>query len=1101
MTKAPFYPDVPASPELPKLEEAVLAAWKKENIFGKSIENRSKNNEFIFYDGPPFANGLPHYGHLLTSFAKDIVARYQTMKGKRTERRFGWDCHGLPAEMESEKELGISGRAAIEGFGIDKFNNHCRQSVMKYTGIWQDVITRAARWVDFQHDYKTMDKNYMESVIWAFSELYKKGLVYESHRVMPYSWAAETPLSNFETRMDGAYRDREDKAITVAFKLKDKPKNAPFGLSEYWVLAWTTTPWTLPSNLALGVSSKLDYVCIEIADKYNEDSDGIGVVLAKSALKNYAKELGIEEDEVKQLLEGAEAVSGKELLGLAYEPLFPYFRNTPNAFKVLDGTDFIEEGSGTGVVHLAPGFGEDDQRVCEKAGIPLICPVDEKGRFTGEITDLPNLSLKGLNVIADTRKSDKEPYKDEQLKKYGLANLRIITWLKDRHRLIRQDDFKHSYPHCWRTDTPLIYRALPSWYVEVTKFKDRMVRLNQNIHWIPEHIRDGQFGNWLEGARDWSISRNRFWGCPIPVWRTEKGKIKVFGSISELEDFFGKKVEDLHRPFIDTLTKTDSDGTWTRVSDVFDCWFESGSMPFAQVHYPFENKEWFHAHFPADFIVEYVGQTRGWFYTLMVLATALFDKEPFKNCICHGIILDAEGKKLSKRLRNYPDPNDMFNTYGADAMRLRMVKEPVMHGGNLLISKDGSDIRDVVRLSLQPIWNAYRFFTMYANADGIEAKFDTKSTQLLDRYILAKCRDSVERIDRALLTYLLPEACSAVDGFFEVLNNWYIRRSRDRFWSEEKTEDKQAAYNTLYTVLVTVLKAAAPLLPLLTDSIYTRLTGEASIHLTDFPDVHKFPEEKELVADMDRVRDICNAALALRNEQNIRVRQPLGSLTVVTLDTNVTHRWQKQYGKAIADIINEEVNVKYTNEGDKGLEGYATFKLQINFPILGKRLPEKMKQIIPASKQGQWKQLADGTIEICGEKLLPEEAKLSLEPKPEFAKNAKALSTNDALVVLDLKLTPELENEGLARDVVRLIQESRKNAKLNISDRIQLTVETSPKLKKALEDNKAYVEEQTLCALSFGQSNGKPHSAQGEIEGEKIALGFAVTTAKAAANA
>ncbi len=1109
--KTALYQEVSSSPDLPKIEQAVLAAWKSGETFKASVEGRSKNtepsargaaphasgstagasnNEFIFYDGPPFANGLPHYGHLLTSFVKDTVARYQTMKGRRTERRFGWDCHGLPAEMESEKELKISGRAAIEQFGIANFNNHCRESVMKYTGIWQDVITRAARWVDFENDYKTMDTDYMESVIWAFSELYKKGLVYESHRVMPYSWAAETPLSNFETRMDGAYKDREDKAITVAFRLKEKPKGAP-DAKNYYLLAWTTTPWTLPSNLGLAVSNKLLYSGYVDGENCYYLLESAGEKYFPESTKAQGGKANSPEERVELAAKyPRHPINGSELLGLSYEPLFPYFAKTENAFKILDGSDFIEEGSGTGVVHLAPGFGEDDQRVCEKAGIPVICPVDEKGCFTNEISDLPKLSLKGLNVLEANQKSADEPYTDSQLAKYGLANLRIITWLKENGRLIKQEDYKHSYPHCWRTDKPLIYKALPSWYVEVTKFKDRMVSLNQNINWIPEHIKNGQFGNWLEGARDWSISRNRFWGCPIPVWRGSKGGIKVFGSIAELETFFETKVTDLHRPFIDALTIEKDGEKWTRVSDVFDCWFESGSMPFAQVHYPFENKQWFETHFPADFIVEYVGQTRGWFYTLMVLATALFDKEPFKNCICHGIILDAEGKKLSKRLRNYPDPNDMFNVYGADAMRWRMLKEPVMHGGNLLISKDGSDIKEVVRLSLQPIWNAYRFFTMYANADGVKAEFDTSSTQLLDRYILAKCRDAVEKIDTAMGKYLLPEACTAVEDFFEALNNWYIRRSRDRFWSEEKNADKQAAYNTLYTVITTMMRASASLLPLLTEEIYTKLTGEKSIHLVDFPSVAKFPNEKELAADMDRVRDACNVALAIRNEKNIRVRQPLQSIKIVGFTLN----------PELSMLLLDEANVKhYEGVAPLFLASYTTFKLQINFPVLGKRLPEKMKQIIPASKKGEWKQNAAGRIEICGEELLPEEASLNLEPKPEFAKNAKALSTNDAVVVLDLNLTPELINEGFARDVVRMIQESRKNAKLNISDRIELTIETGEKLKSALEANKNYVEEQTLSSIRFGAASGQPHSASGEIEGEKITLGFRTQTGGAKA--
>ncbi|MBM3618459.1 MAG: isoleucine--tRNA ligase, partial [Alphaproteobacteria bacterium] len=661
------YPQVDPSPDFPAVERGILAYWKDNAVFQASVYNRAPTSEYVFYDGPPFANGLPHYGHLLTGYVKDLFARYHTTLGKRTERRFGWDCHGLPAEMGAEKELGVSGRANIEKFGIQKFNDHCRTSVMKYTGEWEEYVTRQARWVDFENDYKTMDTPYMESVMWAFAELHKKGLVYESHRVMPYSWAMETPVSNFETRMDNSYREREDKAITVAFKLNARPAGAPEA-NEYFILAWTTTPWTLPSNLALAASANLPYAAVV--------KDGRCYLLAEFALKTYETTIGADAEAVAQ-------VKGKDLIGLTYEPLFPYFASHPNSFRVLDGSDFVEEGSGTGIVHMAPGFGEDDQRVCAANGIEIVCPVDSSGRYTAEIFEHDGLALAGLNVVADTRldEGDKAQHiYEKDVAKYGLANMRITRWLKAHGRLIKDEPYVHNYPHCWRTDTPLIYRALPSWYVEVSKFAPRMVELNEQINWVPDHIKHGRFGKWLEGARDWSISRNRYWGSPIPVWKNDKdGEIKVFGSIAELEGFFGIPVKDLHRPFIDELVKEEDGKTWRRVTDVFDCWFESGSMPYAQVHYPFENKDWFETHFPADFIVEYEAQTRGWFYTLMVLSTALFDKPPFKNCICHGVVMSNEkdefGRfhKLSKRLKNYPDPKEVFEQYGADALRWFMM--------------------------------------------------------------------------------------------------------------------------------------------------------------------------------------------------------------------------------------------------------------------------------------------------------------------------------------------------------------------------------------------------------------------------------------------
>lgn len=1135
-----FYPSVDANPDFPAIEQNVLARWKEHGTFSQTVENRpakidGANNEYIFYDGPPFANGLPHYGHLLTGYVKDLFARYHTMKGSRVERRFGWDCHGLPAEMGAEKELGVSGRANIEKFGIQKFNDYCRTSVMKYTGEWEDYVTRQARWVDFANDYKTMDTPYMESVMWAFSELYKKGLVYESHRVMPYSWAMETPVSNFETRMDNSYREREDKAITVAFKLKSAPDKLteeldivfhpdnksgeklhsgnPF--ANYFVLAWTTTPWTLPSNLALAASEKVKYKAFfKNGDVYLAAHDFVDS--NQDELKKAGFETVFPKCERFGDISNADGsviyLNGADLIGLEYEPLFPYFKDHHNSFRILDGSDFIEEGSGTGVVHMAPGFGEDDQRVCAKNDIELVVPVDERGCYTDAIFEHDGLALAGLNVVADTRKNADEPYTDKQLAQYGLANLRIITHLKGTGQLIKQENYLHNYPHCWRTDTPLIFRALPSWYVEVSKFAPRMVELNEQINWVPDHIKHGRFGKWLEGARDWSISRNRYWGSPIPVWKNDKDdEVKVFGSIAELQDFFGVEVNDLHRPFIDELVKEEGGKTWRRVTDVFDCWFESGSMPYAQVHYPFENKEWFETHFPADFIVEYEAQTRGWFYTLMVLSTALFDKPPFKNCICHGVVMSNEKDenghfhKLSKRLKNYPDPMKVFGEYGADALRWFMMSSPVMRGAEMYIDKEGKFIRDSVRLYIKPIWNAYNFFTLYANADGVEATLDFTSQNVMDRYILSKLAEAVRGVELGLDSYDTPSACQAVTDFFEVLNNWYIRRNKERFWKKEKDADKQAAYNTLYTALHVMARAASPLLPLVTDTIYRGLTSEESVHLADFPskECEGYATDGELMRYMDIARDVCNVALAIRNKNNIRVRQPLSTLELKP-NPILVHGAKRPDIDAIwavlSDVIKDEVNVEQVLSGTdpEEFKHLASITLQANLPVIGKTRPHIIKHVMGAAKRGEWERMADGNISIAGEVLEEGEYLIRVEPQEALKQSAQALSTNDAIVLLDLALTDELKQKGIARDVVRMIQQARKDADLDISAHIDLTLDLPEEFAQAVQAHESYIREQTLAAsLRTGDAAQAPHRFENTLEEQKVVIAFSLSKAAA----
>src|SRR4051794_23316092 len=728
------YPDVDQHPKFPDIERSIIEAWKAEHTFEQSVEQRPADDEFVFYDGPPFANGLPHYGHLLTGFVKDAVPRYKTMRGQRVERRFGWDCHGLPIEMQAEKELRVTGRKAIEEFGVDRFNAHCRSIVGTTADVWRDYVTRSARWVDMDHDYKTMDLSYMESVMWAQKQLYDKGLLYEGYRVLPYCWECETPLSNFETRLDDAYRDRQDPAVTVWFELEDGRR----------LLVWTTTPWTLPSNLAVAVGPDIDYAVFE--------DGGREYLLADARVDAYERELA---DATR-----TGTVKGSDLVGLHYAPLFPYFADTPNAFVILAG-DFVTTEDGTGVVHMAPGFGEDDQRVCEAAEIPVVVPVDERGQFTAEVPDYA-----GQQVFT--------------------ANGDILRDLKERGVVVRHDSYVHSYPHCWRTDTPLIYKAVSSWFVKVTALKDRMLELNQEITWVPEHVRDGSFGKWLEGARDWSISRNRYWGSPLPIWKSDDPaypRIDVYGSLDELERDFGVRPGDLHRPAIDDLVRPNPDdptGTsmMRRIPDVLDCWFESGSMPFAQVHYPFENQDWFESHFPGDFIVEYIGQTRGWFYTLHVLATALFDRPAFQSCVVHGVILGDDGQKLSKRLGNFPDPAEVFDNVGSDAMRWALVASAALRGGDVVADK--RPMEEAVRQVLMPIWNAWYFLSLYANAAGVHGRTVMTAEHVLDRYALSKVRQLADDVMVKMDAYDLSGACASILGFLDSLNNWYIRRSRDR---------------------------------------------------------------------------------------------------------------------------------------------------------------------------------------------------------------------------------------------------------------------------------------------------------------------------------
>jgi isoleucyl-tRNA synthetase len=972
------YPDVEKQPRFPDLERSVVVSWRSEDTFERSVRQRDGAEEFVFYDGPPFANGLPHYGHLLTGFVKDAIPRYKTMRGLQVERRFGWDCHGLPVEMEAEKQLGVTGRRAIVELGVDIFNAHCRSLVGTTADTWDAYVTRQARWVDMRNDYKTMDLPFMESVMWAFKQLYDKGLLYEGYRVLPYCWECETPLSNFETRMDDAYRDRQDPALTVLFELETGER----------ALVWTTTPWTLPSNLALAVGPDIDYAIYE--------ESGVRYIIGDSTAGAYEKELA-------QATRVA-TVKGSELVGRSYTPLFPYFADTERAFVVL-GADFVAVDEGTGIVHMAPGFGEDDKAICDAAGIPTVVPVDDHGRFTDAVND-----FRGLQVLD--------------------ANTEIIRALKERHAVVRHDSYVHSYPHCWRTDTPLIYRAVSSWFVRVTALKDRMLELNQQITWVPEHVRDGSFGKWLEGARDWSITRNRFWGSPLPVWKSDDPtypRIDVYGSLDELERDFGVRPTDLHLPAIDELVRPNPDdptggSMMRRVDGVLDCWFESGSMPFAQVHYPFENAEWFESHFPGDFIVEYIGQTRGWFYTLHVLATALFDKPAFETCLVHGVLLGDDSQKLSKRLGNYPDPVEVFDTIGSDAMRWALLSSAAVRGGDMVA--DRRPMQEAVRQVLMPVWNAWYFLSLYANAADRRGRvIDSASTSVLDRYALAKVRELRDVVTERMDCYDLSGACAAIMAFLDSLNNWYIRRSRDRFWRGE-----QEPIDTLHTVLAILCRVAAPLLPLTTESIYRGLTGEESVHLTEWPAPSEAMTDPDLVTAMDAVRDVCSSASSIRKARGIPNRQPLARLTVAAPDAGAL--------APFTDLIADEANVKHVElTTDVATEGEHVLALVP--AVLGPRVGGDVQTLIKAVKAGEWSR-RDGTVEVAGRVLADDEFTLRLVPRD--ASSSAPLSDDRGLVTLDLAITPELEAEGLVREVIRHVNELRKTDGLHVSDRIRLVM-------------------------------------------------------------
>ncbi len=998
------FPKVSSAVDFPSLDKRILEFWESIDAFHASVEARDADTEYTFYDGPPFATGSPHYGHLLQGVVKDIVPRYWTMRGHRVERRFGWDTHGLPVEMEVEKQLGVSGPREIRELGVDKFNDACRAMVDHVTGDWEEITGRLGRWVDFEDDYKTMDVDFMESVWWVFGELWKRGLIYQDFKVLPYSYGATTPLSNFEANLD--YRDVDDPAITVALTVTEGTDVVSVG--DHLVI-WTTTPWTLPGNLAIAVGTDIEYSKVAPTDSAN-----VYWVASERAEAVFGKEYTV-----------LQTAPGSTLVGARYEPPFDYFTQMSDAgaFVVIP-SGHVTVSEGTGLVHMAPAYGEEDFQALQAANITvLVDPVDAEARFTDEVSEVA-----GMNVKASDRV--------------------LIDLLKASGKLLSHTTINHSYPYCWRTGTPLIYKAIPTWFVAVEKFRDRMVEVNNDIRWVPEAIGANRFGNWLQDARDWAISRNRYWGSCIPVWECDGCDEQVaIASREELFDLSGVMLDDLHKQFVDPVSWKCSacDGSMIRVPEVLDCWFESGAMPFAQIHYPFENKERFEQRFPADFIAEGLDQTRGWFYTLLVLSTAIRDEAPFQNCIVTGMVLAEDGRKMSKSLKNYPDPIHVLDKFGADALRAYLINSPIVRGEPLRFSEDG--VRDVVRTVLLPLWNSYSFFTTYVEADGITPS-DLRSAPSLearpeiDRWIISVLQSLVADVNREMEAYRLFAVVPPIIEFVGDLTNWYIRRSRRRFWAHRgiaDDSDKMAAFATLYDVLALFSRVAAPILPFVTEEIYQGLVRQVdpdappSVHLTDYPEADIALIDEGLERSMATVRTVVTLGRGLRKRHDLRVRQPLDTVTVVTRSPE-----EQDAVTNHSALIAEELNVKHVKvHADES--GLIDLHAKANFKELGPRFGKEMKSVaavIASLDHDTVSRILDGgTHEVDGITLGSADIVVTRSPR-----DGTVVATEGSIsVALDTRLSDDLRIEGIARELINRIQGVRRSLDLEVTDRINLT--------------------------------------------------------------
>ncbi|MCQ2368026.1 MAG: isoleucine--tRNA ligase [Kiritimatiellae bacterium] len=998
--------------QFPQMEEGILKVWEEKGTFEKSLKKNEGKERYKFYDGPPFATGLPHYGHLLAGTIKDIVPRYQTMRGKYVERRFGWDTHGLPIEALAQDALGVAGAPEIKALGIDKFNEQCRSMVLKYVSEWRKTVTRMGRWVDFDHDYKTMQPEFMETIWWVFSELWNQGRVYKSHRIMPYSWKLSTPLSNFEAGNN--YKDVQDPTVTVRTKALTATSEVVKELLAkervVYLLVWTTTPWTLPENLMMCAGAKIDYVAVR---DVTDEAKSV-YIMAKARLTAIFKK----EDQYEIVAE----FKGTELKGATYEPIFPYFADKAKegAFRVTND-DYVTTDDGVGIVHIAPAYGEDDFRVCKDAGMTaFVDALDDACQCTDAIPEYKGRFCKDC---------DKD----------------IIKQLKGMGKLVHQATIVHSYPYCDRTDTPLIYRAIDAWYVRVEDLHERLAKNNAKVHWTPDYVGEKRFGNWLEEARDWNISRNRFWGSCIPVWINDADPEDMIcvGSVKELEELSGEKVTDLHKHFIDKIVIKKDGKTYHRTPEVLDCWFESGSMPYAQQHYMGEGDA--SKFFPADFIAEGLDQTRGWFYTLMVLGTCLFDETPYKNVIVNGLVLAEDGKKMSKRLKNYPDPNLMLNTYGADAIRLYMIYSPVVKAESLKFSENG--VKQLMRDLLIPWWNAYSFFVTYANVDGFHDKevVQPNSENVLDKWIISSMETLINDVTAAMDVYDLQKSVRPFVKFVEDLTNWYIRRSRRRFWKSTNDGDKLSAYRTLRYVLVQLSKVAAPFTPFIAEEIYTNLKGESdpeSVHLCDFPTANGAARDLELERRMADVMTAVELGRRLRADNDLKVRQPLAALKLAGGDV-----------KGLEELIEDELNVKKVEFIADETE-LCNISFKANFKTLGKKCGPKMKLVaagIAASKTMP--------TEIEGIALDPEDVIVTRSSKEGLV----VANTGSIVVGLETALTPELIQEGNAREFVSNVQSMRKEADFEVTQRITITVEADAEMKASLEAHLDYVKNETLA--------------------------------------